>query len=175
MRVIFLGPPGAGKGTQARVLAERSGFPQISTGDLLRGEREKKSAFGKKAESYMRQGILVPDEIVEEMVAERLTQRGCRKGYILDGFPRSLHQAESLRGDHQVIFLEVRDEELMTRLTGRRREDDTEAVVRKRLEVYRRETAPVVAYYEKKGRLTRVLGEGTIEEIGGRIQGVLGP
>ena len=194
MKVILLGPPGAGKGTQARMLASKLGVPQISTGDLLRAAREEKSVLGRQAEIYMNQGALVPDHLVVDLVKERIAR--CNLGYILDGFPRNLHQAESLNDRYQVVYLEVPFEELIRRLSGRRlcakcgesyhldsraprkqgvcdrcggellqRADDQEGVVRNRLEVYERETRPLIEHYKGLGTLTRVRGLGTIEEI----------
>lgn len=120
MNIILLGPPGAGKGTQARRLAEKLRLPQISTGDILRAQREAKTPLGLKAEGAMREGRLVPDELVVVMVRERLAAKDCEKGYILDGFPRSLVQARSLKKKHRVVTLDVDTEELVRRLTGRR-------------------------------------------------------
>ncbi len=120
-----------------------------------------------QAERYMKEGKLVPDDLVVAMVQERLAQRDCQKGHILDGFPRTVAQARSLpeKDRHQVLFLEVSTETLVQRLLSRRREDDREEIVRKRLEVYQKETAPLIEYYEKRGELVRVHGEGAEEAI----------
>ena len=169
MNLILLGPPGAGKGTQARRLAEKLGIPQISTGDLLRAAREAETPLGRSAEQYMKEGKLVPDELVVRMVEERLAQSDCSRGYILDGFPRNLAQSRSLKNQHRVLFLEVGTEELVKRLSGRQREDDRGEVIRKRLAVYQEETAPLIGFYEKSGCLRRVPGEGEIDAIFARL------
>ena len=208
MNIILLGPPGAGKGTQSRRLSENLKIPQISTGDLLRAARAQKTPLGLKAESYMMIGKLVPDDLVIEMIRERLSQPDCQKGTILDGFPRTERQAEALdqtflkngfQIDH-VILLSVDEEEVVKRLSGRRqcrscgenfhvalhpprregvcdrcgaqlfqRDDDQEAVIRKRLEVYRGETAPLTGYYSRKGILKGLRGTGTIDAISREI------
>jgi len=208
MRLILLGPPGAGKGTQAGLLKERYGIPQISTGDILRQAVAEGTHLGVQATSYMERGVLVPDEVIIGIVRERLKKPDCEKGYILDGFPRTVGQAQALEAmdeplDH-ALSLEVREEELVRRLTGRRiceacgalfhidfrpprhsgtcdqcrgrlsqRDDDQEETVRRRLEVYRAETAPLVDHYARIGILRRVEGQGTVQEVFRRIQELL--
>lgn len=181
MRIVLLGPPGAGKGTQAVKMAEKLTIPQISTGDMLRQAREEKTELGKKAESFMKAGALVPDEIVVGIVSERLQRKDCETGYILDGFPRSVAQAEALDGTladlrqelTAVVSLTVPEEELMNRLLERKREDDNEEVIRERLRVYQEQTAPLIDYYRSRGILKEVDGLGAVDEIFDRIIGSL--
>lgn len=208
MRLVLLGPPGAGKGTQARMLAQRADIPQIASGDLLRAAVRDQSALGRQAQSYMDRGELVPDSLVLKMINERLDANDARKGFILDGFPRSLSQAEALAEmlsrrsstiDRAVAVL-VPDEELVRRISGRRtcrkcqamfhvsldppqkenvcdrcggelyqREDDAEATVRHRLEVYAANTLPLLEYYENSGLLVRVEGLGQPQDVEARI------
>ncbi|MBI2152131.1 MAG: adenylate kinase [Candidatus Rokubacteria bacterium] len=209
MRLIFLGPPGAGKGTQARTLAEAEGIPQIATGDMLRDAAARGTRLGLEAKSYMDRGALVPDEVVVGLVAERLEAPDATKGFVLDGFPRTLAQAEALErmlkdrdlAVERVIYFEVSERELLRRLTGRRvcrqcqsayqlvsappkregrcdrcggelyqREDDSEAAVRRRLEVYAAQTKPLLEYYRGRGVLTTVVGEGAPAAIGSAIR-----
>ncbi len=177
MRLIMLGPPGAGKGTQAERLVEHLGIPQISTGEMLRQAREQQTDLGKQAESYMVSGALVPDEIVIGIVKERLQQNDCRTGYILDGFPRSVEQAKALDSTLQarkeaitaVVSLQVPEEELIKRLLSRKREDDNEEVIRERLKVYSQQTEPLIDYYRSHGILKEVDGTGTMEQIFDRV------
>ncbi len=177
MRLVLLGPPGAGKGTQAEKLVEKLGTPQISTGDMLREAREQETELGQKAEAFMKAGSLVPDDIVVDIVRERLEQEDCSGGYILDGFPRSVAQAEALdetlreRGESltAVVSLEVPEEELVKRLLSRKREDDNESVIRERLKVYKQQTKPLIDYYRSRGKLKMVEGRGKISEIFDRI------
>jgi len=177
MRLILLGPPGAGKGTQAEKIVAKLGIPQISTGDMLRQAREEKTALGLKAESFMKSGALVPDEVVVGIVQERLNREDCRLGYILDGFPRSVTQAEALdatlaglsQGLTAVISLTVPEEELMTRLLARKREDDNEEVIKERLKVYKQQTQPLIDYYRSRELVKEIDGLGTIDEIFDRI------
>ena len=181
MRIILLGAPGAGKGTQASRLVEKLQIPQISTGDMLRQAREEQSELGRKAESYMKSGALVPDEIVIGIVRERLEKDDCRRGYILDGFPRSVAQAEALDGVLDglgqeltaVVSLTVPEEELMKRLLERKREDDNEVVIRERLKVYKQQTQPLIDYYRARGLVKEVDGLGTVEQIFERILAAL--
>ncbi len=213
MRLVLLGAPGAGKGTQAKILVEKYGIPQISTGDLLRAAVAAGTALGKEAKSYMDKGELVPDSVVLGMVEERLKQDDCKKGYILDGFPRNTKQAEAL--DNMLsslnmpltaaISVDVPFEDLMKRLTGRRtckacgqmyniyfnppskegicdkcggelfqRDDDKEETIKKRLEVYNAQTAPLIDYYKGKGILKSVEGTGSIDEIFNKVCAALG-
>ncbi len=204
MRLAFLGPPGAGKGTQARELAREWGVPHLATGDMLREAVAARTALGLEAKRYMDQGTLVPDEVIIGLMRERLAKPDAATGFILDGFPRTIAQAEALarllkdagQGLDAVIYFDVSEEELLRRLTGRRvcrrcqatyhvvsappktpgvcdrcggelyqREDDTEKVVRNRLEVYARQTAPLLDYYRQRSLLTTVAAEGPIDAI----------
>jgi len=192
-RFILLGPPGAGKGTQSQRLVSELGVPQISTGDLLRAARKAGTALGQKAQGYMDAGQLVPDGLIFELVQERLSQPDAAAGYILDGFPRNVSQADEMtrRGIavERVVLMDVPTEALVSRLSGRRvcgqcgasyhvesfptrvegvcdacggavsqRKDDNAEVISQRLEVYARETAPLVAYYLAAGSLRRIDG-----------------
>ncbi len=204
MRLILLGPPGAGKGTQAARLVKHFEIPQISTGDILRKAVKDGTELGTLAKQYMDKGELVPDEVVIGIIRDRLMEPDCQKGYILDGFPRTIAQAEALDGmleemgiriDH-VVNISVADEEIIKRLTGRRtcsecgagyhilfdppkqegicdkcggkliqRDDDKEETIRARLDVYRHQTEPLIRYYEDKGLVRTIPGEGDMEEI----------
>jgi len=182
-RVIFLGPPGAGKGTQAQILCESANVPHISTGDILRAAVKEKSALGQKAEGYMSAGELVPDELILGLIRERLEKKDAASGWLLDGFPRNVEQAEFLNELLEeigqtcefVINLEVPDEELVSRLLARGRSDDKEAVIRNRLEVYREQTEPLIDLYNGKEKLVSVDGNQDMalvsEELKGIIQG----
>ncbi len=213
MRLVLLGAPGAGKGTQAKKLVDKYPIPQISTGDLLRAAVGAGTALGKEAKSYMDKGELVPDSVVLGMVEERLKKDDCKKGYILDGFPRNTAQAEAL--DKMLaglsmpltaaLSVDVPMEDLMKRLTGRRtckacgqmynlyfsapkkdgvcdkcggelfqRDDDKEATIKKRLDVYTAQTAPLFDYYKNKGILKSVAGTGSIDDIFGKVCSALG-
>jgi adenylate kinase len=172
-RLIFLGPPGAGKGTQAKALAEYRQIPHISTGDILRQALKDQTSLGVKAQSYMDKGELVPDYLVQDMVEERLKQPDAESGWILDGFPRTVQQASFLeallqkldqRGE-RVINLDVPDEIVVGRLLERGRKDDNEHVIRRRLEVYRLETSPLIDYYSSKQQLLIVNGNQSFEEV----------
>jgi adenylate kinase len=213
MRLVLLGAPGAGKGTQAKILVEKYGIPQISTGDLLRAAVAAGTALGKEARSYMDKGELVPDSVVLGMVEERLKQDDCKKGYILDGFPRNTKQAEALdkmlsplnMSLTAALSVDVPFDDLMKRLTGRRtckacgqmyniyfnapkkegvcdkcggelfqRDDDKEETIKKRLEVYNAQTAPLIDYYGKKGILKSVAGTGSIDDIFKKVCGAIG-
>ena len=177
MNLILLGPPGAGKGTQGHRLSERYNIPEISTGDILRSAVHKGTPLGREAKSYMDRGALAPDEVMIGIVRERLAQDDTERGFILDGFPRTVAQAEALsrlseeqqRPIEHVISIEVPQEELRQRLTGRRqlegRHDDTDEAIRHRLEVYERETAPLIDYYRCQGLLRCIVGVGTMDEI----------
>jgi adenylate kinase len=213
VRLVFLGPPGAGKGTQARELAREWGVPQLATGDMLREAVAAATPVGREAKRHMDEGALVPDRVVIGVVAERLAKPDAARGFILDGFPRTIAQAEALAAllkDHgwaldRVIYFDVSEGELLRRLTGRRicrgcqaayhlvsapparpgvcdrcggelyqREDDGEATVRNRLEVYARQTAPLLDYYRQRGLLASVRGEGAIADIRTAIRGAAG-
>ena len=202
MRVILLGPPGSGKGTQASFLARELGVPHIATGDILRKAVEEGREVGRKAKEYMDRGLLVPDDIVIEIVKERIKGE---EGFILDGFPRNIKQAEALGDVDVVLYIKVSEEELIKRLSGRlickrcqapynkyynppkkegvcdrcggelyQREDDREEVVRERIKVYMEETSPLIDYYEKRGKLVEINGEGSVEEVWGEIKKRLG-
>lgn len=213
MRLLFLGPPGAGKGTQARELAAELGVPQVATGDMLRDALARKRPLGLEAKRYMDAGALVPDEVVIGLIAERLREPDAERGFILDGFPRTIPQAEGLdrllkdlgQGLDRVVYFDVSERELLRRLTGRRscprcqatfhlvsapprvegrcdrcgselvqREDDREATVRKRLEVYARQTAPLLDYYRDRHLLVSVTGEGDITAVRRAIRDAAG-
>jgi adenylate kinase len=182
---ILLGPPGAGKGTQAKMLAEHLGAEHVSTGDLLRRAVAEGTELGRKAKSFMEAGELVPDGLILGMVREKLGS-GSAGGWILDGYPRNRVQAESLAGMLGevgetiacVVDLQVPEDELVRRIAGRAadegRADDTEETVRNRLRVYREQTQPLIDYYGGRGLLQAVDGVGGIEEIGSRVQAVAG-
>ncbi|MCS5707067.1 MAG: adenylate kinase [Cyanobacteriota bacterium] len=179
-RLLFLGPPGAGKGTQAVKLAESHGLLHLSTGDLLRAEVAAGSELGKEAEAVMARGELVSDELVLAIVRSRLT--GHEGGWLLDGFPRNLAQAEALdallgelnQQIELVVLMELDDAVLIQRLLSRGRADDNEDVIRHRLEVYREQTAPLIEHYRSKGLLQAVEAAGTVDAIAERIGAMLG-
>ncbi|MDD4199778.1 MAG: adenylate kinase [Eubacteriales bacterium] len=213
MNLILLGPPGAGKGTQAAKIVEKYNIPHISTGDIFRENIKNGTELGKKAKEYMNAGQLVPDELVIEIATDRLTKDDCTDGFVLDGFPRTVFQAEELdkflsamgsKIDH-VLYLDVNREELMIRITGRRictncgasfhlvnippkqdgicdvcgaeliqRKDDSEETASNRIEVYNRETKPLVEYYEKAGNLSHIDGTLGLENEFNAIVGILG-
>lgn len=207
-KLMMLGPPGAGKGTQAQRLSEAHGIPQISTGDMLRGARRKGTELGKKAAKFMDAGELVPDDVVIGIVAERLEEPDAKKGFILDGFPRTAGQADALSDMgvqlEAVINIQVGEEEVIRRLGGRlscpecgatfheefkppadegvcdecghelmRREDDQPEAIRERLRQYRASTEPLVEFYRGRGALENVDGEGSPDEVYGRIEDVI--
>ncbi|QPN62902.1 adenylate kinase [Synechococcus sp. CBW1004] len=174
-RLLFLGPPGAGKGTQAQLLAESQGLLHLSTGDLLRAEVQVGSELGRQAEAVMARGELVSDELVLAIVRSRLQQ--CSGGWLLDGFPRNLSQAEALdalllelgQPIELVVLMELDDALLIQRLLSRGRSDDNEGVIRHRLTVYREQTTPLISHYRDLGLLQAVEAAGTVEEIAARI------
>lgn len=180
-RLLLLGPPGAGKGTQAQLLVERLGIPQVSTGDMLRAAVAAGSEVGRQAKSYMDAGKLVPDAVVIGVAEERLGRSDAKKGFILDGFPRTAAQAEALDRMlpklgcelERCVALTVDEDELVKRLLRRAvlegRSDDNEASIRTRMREYREKTEPLIAYYRKRGALREVNGLGEIEEVARRI------
>ena len=208
MRMILVGPPGAGKGTQAVHLVERFKISHISTGDMLRAAVSEGTELGKQADGYMKAGGLVPDDLVIAMVIERIEKPDCTKGFMLDGFPRTRPQAEALDVELQkagvaldvVLQIEVPDDLIVERITGRRldpdtgdiyhmkfkpppaniagrvmqRKDDTEEACRARLEKYHSETAPIIPFYEAQGTLKRVDGNAAPDAVSQRIEQVLG-
>jgi adenylate kinase len=191
VRVVLLGPPGAGKGTQAQIIAGRVGVPAISTGDIFRANVSGQTELGRKAKTYMDAGDLVPDEITVAMVKDRLAEPDAKAGFLLDGFPRTIAQAEQLRDSLAemgqaldcVLELVVEEEELVRRLSGRRmlvdgqmiqREDDKPETVRHRLRVYREQTAPLSGFYEAEGLLARIDAIGEVEEVTARALAACG-
>jgi adenylate kinase len=204
MRIVLLGPPGAGKGTQAKKIADQYGIVHISTGDLFRDNIKNQTPLGKKAKAYMDAGNLVPDELVIALVEDRIAQDDCQKGYLLDGFPRTVAQASALSDYTEkvgkpldfALSIEVPEEKLIDRIVGRRvcpncgasyhvtfnppkkdgvcdrcggtltqRKDDTEATVKNRLDVYNKETAPLIDYYRCKDILVTVNGDQDVDVV----------
>jgi len=173
IRAVLLGAPGCGKGTQAQRLAAALGVPAISTGEMLRDAVARKSPLGEQVEHVMASGRLVDDGLMAEVVSERLDRPDARRGFLLDGYPRTLPQAETLdrllarRGERleAVVYLDVPEEVLVRRAAERRRADDREEVVRERLEVYRRQTEPLVAHYRERGLLRPIDGDRPVGEI----------
>lgn len=191
MRIVLLGPPGAGKGTQAQVISDKLGVPAISTGDIFRANVSGQTELGMQVKTYLDAGNLVPDEITVAMVKDRLAQPDAEAGFLLDGFPRSIPQAEQLRDSladlghtlDRVVELVVEEDELVRRLSGRRmivdgketqRDDDKPETVRHRLAVYREQTAPVAGFYEGLGLLSRIDAIGSVEEVTARAMTALG-
>jgi adenylate kinase len=191
VRVVLLGPPGAGKGTQASVIAGRLGIPAISTGDIFRANVSGKTELGLKVKTFLDAGDLVPDEITVAMVKDRLAEPDAEAGFLLDGFPRSIGQAEQLRSSladlgqalDRVLELVVDEDELVRRLSGRRmlvdgqmvqRDDDKPETVRHRLHVYQEQTAPVAGFYEGEGLLSRIDAIGEVDEVTARAMKALG-
>jgi adenylate kinase len=212
MRSVLLGAPGSGKGTQAGIISERLGIAHVASGDLFREAASRGDEVGRQAKSYMEKGLLVPDEITIRMILERVAAPDCAKGFILDGFPRTLQQAKALdmalgeRGEavDRVFYIKVATEELVRRLSGRficrscqkpyhpvssppevtgkcdncggelyQRPDDIPETVKKRIEVYFAETAPLIDYYKEEGKLVEINGQGEIGEIGERLVAAL--
>jgi adenylate kinase len=191
VRVVLLGPPGAGKGTQAQIIAKELAVPAISTGDIFRANVSGQTELGQKAKVYMDAGDLVPDEITVAMVTDRLAESDAVDGFLLDGFPRTIAQAEQLRdslaergqGLDRVLELVVDEDELVRRLSGRRmlvdgawvqRDDDKPETVRHRLQVYREQTSPLSGFYEQAGLLSRIDAIGEVDEVTGRALAALG-
>jgi adenylate kinase len=181
--VVFLGPPGSGKGTQAAALARELGVPAISTGDMLREAVANGSELGRRVRRIMESGELVGDDLMAEVITERLAQPDTDRGFLLDGYPRTASQAETLRGilegvdstlDH-VVFITVPEEELVRRAIHRQRgADDKEEVVRERLRVYREKTEPLVHYYRGKGLLREVDGNRAVDDVRQSILDAIG-
>ena len=211
MKLILLGPPGAGKGTQANFIREKYGIPQISTGDMLRAAIRAGTPLGEEAKQVMDAGHLVSDDIIMGLVKERLEQPDCKRGYLFDGFPRTIPQAEAMEeagvGIDRVLEIDVPDSEIILRMSGRRvhpasgrvyhvkfnppksegkddltgeplvlRDDDREETVKKRLEVYRRQTRPLVEYYQRAApaKVRKISGTGSVEEVKRRAFAALG-
>jgi len=187
MRLVLLGPPGAGKGTQAERLVRKHGIVQLSTGDMLRAATAAGTDVGKRAKAIMDRGDLVPDNVMVEIIAERIGRPDAAKGFILDGFPRTVAQAEALDGLlmarglklDRVVEIAVDEEMLKDRIenrakeTGGARADDNAATLHNRISVYRKQTAPVADYYRQRGALSTVSGMGTMDEVSAAIGGVL--
>lgn len=199
MKLVLLGAPGAGKGTQASNLADLLHIPHISTGDIFRANMRENTPLGVKAKSYIDQGLLVPDELTVDLVMDRLCQEDCQNGYILDGFPRTLAQADALAAREELdaaVDIEVPDEAIVDRMSGRRvcpacgesyhiqynpskqegicdkcgaaliiRKDDVPETVQKRLSVYHEQTAPLIEYYRKQGKLVSVDGTAAPDDV----------
>jgi len=181
-KFIFLGPPGAGKGTQAALLAAEMNLAHISTGEILRAAVQEQTPLGQEAKAFMDRGELVPDTLVLGLVKERLgSLNGSTAGWILDGFPRNINQAEALddllRDIQQqsdcAVNLDVPDEILIPRLLGRGRQDDTEAIVRTRLQVYRDQTAPLIDFYQNRQHLVSVNGNADVEDVTQRLKSAI--
>jgi len=181
MRIVFIGPPGAGKGTQSARLVEHLEVPHLSTGDILRQAREDKTDVGLMAAEFIDAGRLVPDSVVVEIVEERIQQPDCAQGCLFDGFPRTLAQAETLDthlADHGtpidlVIAVDVPEDVLIARLAARGRDDDILSAIQKRFEQYQSMTKPLLEYYQSKGLLQVVDGTGTPDEVFDRIKAVV--
>ena len=181
-RVVLLGPPGAGKGTQAQILAARLGVPAISTGDMLRAAVAEASDLGRRVAGTMASGELVDDATMAEVVRTRLNREDAETGFLLDGYPRTLPQAETLAGIlgessrhlNMVVLVDVEHDELVRRATARGREDDKEEVVRERLRVYREKTEPVIGYYRRRGLLRLVDGSRPIAEVTAQLLELVG-
>lgn len=185
--LILFGPPGSGKGTQSAKIVEKYGLVHLSTGDLLRKELKLKTPLGLEAQQFIDKGQLVPDEVVMGMISSALDENADAKGFLFDGFPRTEAQAEGLdkllalkkSGISLVLFLEVDEEELIKRLINRgktsgRTDDSDESIQRKRQEVYKRETLPVAAHYEKLKKVVHVNGMGSVDEIFERLEEKIG-
>jgi adenylate kinase len=182
LKLVLLGPPGSGKGTQGALLSESLGMPAISTGDMLREAVKAGSPLGLKVDGIMKAGLLVDDETMAEVVRERLARNGRDGGFLLDGYPRTTPQAETLEtilGEagsrlDAVLLVDVPEEELVRRAVARQREDDREEVVRERLRVYREKTAPLIGYYRRLGLLREIDGHRPVPEVTAQMRAALG-
>lgn len=181
-RIVLLGPPGAGKGTQAELLADRLGVPAISTGDMLRQAVSSGTELGRKVQGIMASGALVDDATMADVVKDRLGRADARQGFLLDGYPRTLPQAHTLEGIltgvgqelDAVVLVEVPEEELVRRAVARGRGDDKEEIVRERLRVYREKTEPLIGYYRERGLLYPIDGNLPIEKVTSQMLIALG-
>jgi adenylate kinase len=181
-RVVLLGPPGAGKGTQGIVLCQRLGVPTISTGDMLREAVAEGTELGNKVQGIMASGALVDDATMAEVVRDRLAKADARRGFLLDGYPRTLPQAETLAGVLRdsgqdldaVLLVDVPEDELVRRTLLRGRADDQESVIRERLRVYREKTAPLIGYYRERGLLREIDGNRPVAEVTARMFDLFG-
>ena len=186
MFILILGAPGSGKGTQGKILAERLGLPKITTGDLIRSAMKDGTPLGLDAKKYYDEGKLVPDSIILNMIKEELARPEAKSGAILDGFPRTAAQAELVdrtlgpRGQrlNHILLLDVTEEELVRRMRARAqvegRTDDSPEAIATRLQVYQRDTAPLIAHYGQRGIVHRVPGTGTVDDIAGEIKRIIG-
>ena len=182
LRLVFLGAPGAGKGTQAADLAKSAGIPHLSTGDMMRAAAAAGTAVGLKVKPFLDSGKLAPDDVTWGVIAERLEQSDCKPGFLLDGFPRTVPQAERLDEKlaasrtplTHVVYFEVPREELLRRLLGRGRADDAPAVISERLANYEKLTAPLIATYRKRSLLCGIDGTGTPAEVHARLRKAVG-
>jgi adenylate kinase len=184
--ILILGAPGSGKGTQGKILAERLGIPKITTGDLIRAAMQARTPLGREAKAHYDKGELVPDTVVLGLIKDELSKPEAKDGAIFDGFPRTAAQAELVdktlaeRGQrlNHILLLDVDEEELVRRLHHRAkvegRSDDTPEAIKTRLQVYQRDTAPLVAHYAQRGNMRRVPGIGTVEQIAEEIKRIIG-
>jgi adenylate kinase len=179
--LLFLGPPGSGKGTQAQILAQSLHVPHISTGEILREAIAKGTELGKQAQSYVDKGELVPDQLLLELIQNRLQEADAQKGWILDGFPRTVAQASFLdqllaemnQFSECIVNLDVPENALVKRLLGRGRKDDNEETIRRRLEVYQEQTAPLLDYYQQHHNFNSVNGNCSMEEVTASLKAIV--